>query len=66
MNITIVNVVFPRGENQGYTLNYSAQGDNASISSGRVVLSEEEFTNANSASEYPVLVKEKLLKVLGE
>lgn len=66
MTITIVNVVFPRAENQGYTINYSAQGDNASISSGRVVLSEEEFTAANSASEYPALVKEKLLKVLGE
>jgi len=66
MNITIINVVFPRGENQGYTLNYSAQGDNASISSGRIVLSEEEFASANSASEYPALVKEKLLKVLGE
>ena len=65
MTITIINVVFPRGENQGYTLNYSAQGDNASISSGRVVLSEEEFT-AQSAKDYPALVKEKLLKVLGE
>lgn len=66
MSITIINVVFPRSENQGYTLNYSAQGDNASISSGRVVLSEEEFTSAKSVAEYPALVKEKLLKVLGE
>lgn len=66
MSITIINVVFPRSENQGYTLNYSAQGDNASISSGRVVLSEEEFTSAKSVAEYPTLVKEKLLKVLGE
>ncbi len=64
MQITVINVVFPKGDEDKYTLSYTATTDLASMN-GRVLLTTDEFNAIeNGAAGYPTAVLTKLKEVI--
>lgn len=62
-NVQILNTVAPRGDSDKYTINFTLQADDFSISSGRILLDKATIDDLKE-SEKPQAVIDKIKEVV--
>lgn len=62
-NVQILNTVAPRGDSDKYTVNFTLQADDFSISSGRILLDKATIDDLKE-SEKPQAVIDKIKEVV--
>lgn len=62
-NIQIINTVVPKGDSTKYTINFSLQADEFSISSGRVLV-DKDIVDSLTEKQKPQCIIDKIKEVV--